>query len=77
VLNISYSSSVLQEFHLPGYEVWYKLTNVLQEETRPVATIKMEGPTTFNFMVEKEGMIYFYQSARCQNQEDSSLYRQL
>jgi hypothetical protein len=68
---------VLQEFHLPGYEVWYNLTNVFEEETRPVSTIKMEEPSTSNFMVEKEGMIYFYQSARCHNKHDSSLYRLL
>jgi hypothetical protein len=69
------SSSVLQEFHLLGYEVWLKLTNVLEEATSSVCTIKMEEPTTSNFMVEKEGMINFYQSAWCHNQDDSSLYR--
>jgi hypothetical protein len=67
------SSSMLQEFHLLGYEVWLKLTNVLEEATSSVCTIKTEEPTTSNFMVEKEGMINFYQSAWCHNQDDSSL----
>jgi Flp pilus assembly protein TadG len=71
------SSSVLQEFNLPGYEVWYKLTNALKEANRSVSTIKMQQPTTSNFMIEKEGMIYFYQSTRCHNPYHSSLYRQL
>jgi len=66
---------VLQEFHLSGYEVWWKLTNVLNEATSSVSTIKMENPTTSNFMVEKEGMINFYQSTWCHNQDDSSFYR--
>jgi len=39
-----------------------------------VSTIKMEEPTTSNFMVEKEG-INFCQSTWCHNQDDSSLYR--
>jgi len=29
---------------------------------------------TFNFMVEKEGMINFYKSTSCHNQDDNSLY---
>jgi len=75
LLNICYSSSVLQEFHLSGYEVWWKLTNVLNEATGSVSTIKMEEPTTSNFMVGKEGMVNFYQSTCCHNQDNSSLYR--
>ena len=75
LLNICYSSSVLQEFHLSRYEVWWKLTNVLKEATGSVSTIKMEEPTTCNFMVGKEGMINFCQSTRCQKQDDSSLYK--
>jgi hypothetical protein len=67
-------SSSVQEFHLSGYEVWYKLTNVLEEATSSVCNIKMEEPTTSHFMVEK-GMINFYQSTWCHNQDDSSLYR--
>jgi len=39
----------------------------LEEETGSVSTIKMEEPTTSNFMVEKEGVINFYQSTWCQN----------
>ena len=70
-----HSSSVLQEFHLLGYEVWWKLTNVLEGETGSVSTIKMEEPTTSNFMVEKEWTINFYQSTWCHNQDDSSLYK--
>ena len=35
----------------------------------------MEEPTTSNFTVEKEGMINFYQSTWCHNQDDSYLYR--
>ena len=70
------SSSVLQEFHLSGYEVWWKLTSVLEEGTRFVSTIKLKEPTTSNFIVEKEGMIDIYQSTGCHNKDDSSLYRQ-
>jgi len=70
-----HNSSFLEEFHLSGYEVWQKLSNVLEEATSSVSTIKMEEPTTSNFMVEKEGMINFYQSTRCHNQLDCSLYR--
>jgi len=75
LLNICYSSSVLQEFHLSGYEVWGKFTNVLEEATGSVSTIKMQEPTISNFMVEKEGMINFRQSTWCHNQDNSSLYR--
>jgi len=35
----------------------------------------MEETTTSNFSVEKEGMINFYQSTWCHNQDDSALYR--
>jgi len=75
LLNICYSSSVLQEFHLSGYEVWWKLTNVLKEATSSVSTVRMVEPATSNFMVEKEGTVNFCQSTRCHNQDDSSLYR--
>jgi thiol-disulfide isomerase/thioredoxin len=75
LLNMLHSSSVLQEFHLLVYEVWWKLTNVLEEATSSVSIIKMEEPTTSNFKVEKEVMINFYQSTWCHNQDDSSLYR--
>ena len=37
-------------------------------------TIKMEETTTSHFMVEKEGMINFYQSTWCHKQDNSSLY---
>jgi len=50
-------------------------TNVLEEEPGSVSTIKMEEPTTSNFMVEKERMINFYYSTWSHNQDDSSLYR--
>jgi hypothetical protein len=60
--HLIHSSSVLQEFHVSGYEVWYKLTNVLEEATGSLSTIKMEEPTTSNFIVQKEGLINFYQS---------------
>ena len=36
---------------------------------------KLEEPTISNYTVEKEGMINFYQSTRCHNQHDGSLYR--
>jgi hypothetical protein len=39
-----------------------------------VSTIKMEEPTTSNFIVEKR-MINSYRSAWCHNQDDSSLCR--
>ena len=51
------------------------LSNVLEEETGSVSTIKMEEPTTSNFMVEKEEVINFYQSTWCHKQDHSSLYR--
>ena len=73
--HLLHSSSLLQEFHLSGYEAWQKLSNVLEEATSFVSTIKMEKPTISNFMVEKEGMINFYQSTWCHNQVHSSLYR--
>ena len=73
--HLLHSSSVLQEFHLSGYEVWWKLTNVLNEATSSVSTIKIQDPTISNFMVGKEGMINFFQSTCCNNQDDSSLYR--
>ena len=74
--HLLHSSSVLQEFHLSGYEVWWKLTNVLEEGTRSVSTIKMEEHTSSNFTVEKEGMIDIYQSTGFHNKDDSSLHRQ-
>jgi len=40
-----------------------------------VSTIKMAQPTTFNFTVEKEGVLNFYQSTWCHNQDNSSVYR--
>jgi len=40
-----------------------------------VYTIKITQPTTINFIVEKEGMLNFYQSTRCHNQDDSFVYR--
>ena len=70
-----HSSSLLQEFHRSGYEVWWKLTNVLEEATSSVSTIKMEETTTSNFMVEREGMINFSQSTWCHNTDDSSVYK--
>jgi len=73
--HLLYSSSVLQDFHLSGYEVWWKLTNVLNKATSSVSTIKMEDPTISNFMVGKERMINFFQSTCFLNQDDSSLYR--
>jgi len=73
LLNICYT--VPQCFQLSGYEVWWKLANVLKEATSSVSTIKMEEPTISNFMVEKEGMVNFYQSICCHNQDNSSLYR--
>jgi len=65
----------IQKFHLSGYEVWQKLTNVLEEATSSVSTIRMKEPTTSNFLVGKEGMINFYRSTWCHNKDDSSLYR--
>ena len=72
--HLLHSSSFLQELHLSGYEVWWKLTSILEEANSFVSTIKMEEPTTSNFMIEKEGMINFYQSTLCHNQDNSSLY---
>jgi hypothetical protein len=69
------SSSVLQVFHPSGYIVWWKLTNVLEETTSSVSTIKMKEPTVSNCMAENEGMINSYQSTWCHNQDNSSLYR--
>jgi hypothetical protein len=40
-----HSSSVLQEFHLSGYEVWQKLSNTLQEAINSVSIIGMEEAT--------------------------------
>ena len=71
--HLVHSSSVLQEFHLSGYEVWWKLANVLEEATGSVSTIKLKEPTTSNFMVEKEGMIDIYQSTWCHNKQQLSL----
>jgi len=51
------------------------LKNVLQEATGSVSSMKMQEPTASNFIVEKEGMINFYQSTWCHTQDDSSLYR--
>jgi len=50
-------------------------TNVLEEEPGSVSTITMKELATSNFMVEKEGMINFYQSTWSDNQYESSLYR--
>ena len=69
------SSTVLEEFHLSGYEVWQKLTNILEEATSSVFTLKMDEATTSNFLAEKQGMINFYQSTLFHNQDDSSVCR--
>jgi len=71
--HLFHSSSVLKEFHLSGYEVWWKFTNVLEEATSSVSTIKMEEPTTSKFMVRKKGTINFYHSTWCQNRRQLSL----
>jgi len=47
----------------------------LEEATRSISTTKMEEPTTSNFLIEKEGIINFYQYTQCHKQDDSSLYR--
>jgi len=39
-----------------GYEFWQKLTDVLEEATNSVSTIKMEEPSTCDFMVEKQSL---------------------
>jgi hypothetical protein len=69
--HLLHSSSFLQKFHLSGYEAWQKFSNVLEEATSFVPTIKMEEPTTSNFMVENKGMINLYQSKWYHNQVDS------
>ena len=57
--HLLHSSSVLQEFHLSGYEVWYKLTNVLEEENGSVSIIKMEEPTTSKLHTKIKGVDKF------------------
>jgi hypothetical protein len=47
----------------------------MEEESRSVSTIRMEQPTTSNFMVENEEMLNFYLSTSCQTHGNSSLYR--
>ena len=52
--HLLHSSSVIQEYHLLLYEVWWKLANVSEEANSSFSTIKMEEPTTSNFVVEKK-----------------------
>ena len=61
----------LSASRLSPFGIWSLVESVLNEAIGSVSTIKMEDPTISNFMVEKEGMVNFYQSTRCHNQDDA------